>query len=112
MLALCARPRSGLPPNIEDHLRGSLGWVTGAQPILVARPGKQKRSKQLKGKVTEPMKMLLVGMVELFKTTMTETGRVHSRLVRNHSGETLEHLIRSAGRPGLFQIRRSSSCPT
>ena len=42
VLALCARPRRGLPPNIEEHLRCALGWQTVAQPILVARPGKPK----------------------------------------------------------------------
>ena len=42
MLALCARPRRGLPPNIEEHLRCALGWQTVAQPILVARPGTPK----------------------------------------------------------------------
>ena len=39
-------------------------------------------------------------MVEMDKTTMTETGRVHLRLVRNRSGETLENFIRSAVRRG------------
>ena len=42
VLALCARPRRGLPPDIAEHLRLTLGFRTAAQPILVARPGKSQ----------------------------------------------------------------------
>ena len=42
MLALCARPRRGLPPGIAEQLALSLGFRAAAQPILVARPGKPK----------------------------------------------------------------------
>lgn len=43
---------------------------------------KRKASKQLRGRTTRPMRMLVVGIVELDQETRKETGRLVLRLVR------------------------------
>ena len=60
---------------------------------------KRKPSKQLRGRTTRPMRMLVVGIVELDRETKKETGRVVLRLVRNRSSWTLTNLVRSIVRP-------------
>ena len=65
---------------------------------------KRKPSKQLRGRTTRPMRMLVVGIVELDRETKKETGRVVLRLVRNRSSWTLTNLVRSIVRPGTTVV--------
>ena len=65
---------------------------------------KRKASKQLRGRTTRPMRMLVVGIVELDQETRKETGRLVLRLVRNRSSRTLTSLVRSTVRPGTTVV--------
>ena len=65
---------------------------------------KRKPSKQLRGRSTRPMRMLVVGIVEFDHETKKETGRVVLRLVRNRSSRTLTNLVRSIVRPGTTVV--------
>eukprot|EP00439_Symbiodinium_sp_Y106_P080646 s254_g19.t1 len=98
----------GLGTNPVEGLFSSPRHICCVDECFLA---KRKPSKQLRGRSTRPMRMLVVGIVEFDHETKKETGRVVLRLVRNRSSRTLTNLVRSIVRPGttVVTVRNRSS---
>ena len=84
--------------KLSDQLLRSPRHICCADECFLA---KRKPSKQLRTRSTRPMRMLVVGIVELDHETKKETGRVVLRLVRNRSSP---NLVRSIVRPGTTVV--------
>ena len=84
--------------KLSDQLLRSPRHICCADECFLA---KRKPSKQLRTRSTRPMRMLVVGIVELDHETKKETGRVVLRLVRNRSSR---NLVRSIVRPGTTVV--------
>ena len=95
-----------------DHIRAWLAvWLAQSTVDLLGGEGyavvidecwlsRQKRSRGIKGRVTKPQKILVLGGMEINLETRRETGRCFLRIVQNRRAATIERVVRSLCRKG------------